>query len=70
MLQAQLGLHVEILVMCDLDRSLNKVEEGEIGGKLDEIKTFFEISGDSPSDPRVKAPTEEQLRWSSTVAAA
>ena len=70
MLQAQLGLHVEILEMCDLDRSLNKVEEGEIGGKLDEIKTFFEISGDSPSDPRVKAPTEEQLRWSSTVAAA
>lgn len=70
MLQAQLGLHVELLEMCDLDRSLNKVEEAEIDAKLSEIRTFFEISGDSPSDPRVKAPTQEQLRWSATVAAA
>lgn len=70
MLQSQLGIHVELLEMCDLDRSLNKVTEEEIKGKLDDISKFFEISGDSPSDPRVKAPTEEQLRWSATVAAA
>lgn len=70
MLQSQLGIHVELLEMCDLDRSLNKVTEEEIGAKLDDIGRFFEISGDSPSDPRVKAPTEEQLRWSATVASA
>ncbi len=70
MLQAQLGIHVELLEMCDLDRNLNRVSEEEIQGKLDEIHAFFEISGDSPSDPRVKKPTDEQLRWSATVAAA
>ena len=70
MLQSQLGIHVELLEMCDLDRSLNKVTEEEINGKLEDINKFFEISGDSPSDPRVKAPTEEQLRWSATVASA
>ncbi len=70
MLQAQLGLHVELLEMCDLDRSMKKVEPEEIAAKRKDIETFFEISGDSPSDPRVKAPTEEQMTWSSTVAAA
>jgi len=70
MLQCQLGLHVELLEMCDLDRSLQTVSETEIQEKLSEIRSFFEISGDSPSDPRVKAPTKEQLRWSATVAAA
>ena len=70
MLQSQLGIHVELLEMCDLDRNLNKVTSEEIDNKLDDIKSFFTISGDSPSDPRVKAPTEEQLRWSATVASA
>ena len=70
MLQAQLGIHVELLEMCDLDRSLRQVTDAEIQEKLDEIHAFFEISGDSPSDPRVRRPTEEQLRWSATVAAA
>ena len=70
MLQAQLGIHVELLEMCDLDRSLRQVTDAEIQEKLDKIHAFFEISGDSPSDPRVRRPTEEQLRWSATVAAA
>ena len=70
MLQSQLGLHVELLEMCDLDRSLGQVTQQEIAQKREEIETFFEISGDSPSDPRVKAPTKEQLDWSATVAAA
>lgn len=69
-LQTQLGMHVELLEMCDLDRSLNAVQESEIEEKRRNIETFFEISGDSPSDPRVRKPTEEQLRWSATVAAA
>ena len=70
MLQAQLGIHVELLEMCDLDRSLRQVTDAEVQEKLDAIHAFFEISGDSPSDPRVRRPTEEQLRWSATVAAA
>ncbi|MEN6635750.1 MAG: L-fucose/L-arabinose isomerase family protein [Clostridiaceae bacterium] len=70
MLQSQLGLHVELLEMCDLDRSLQQVTEQDVAQKRNEIETFFEISGDSPSDPRVKAPTAEQLNWSATVAAA
>ncbi len=70
MLQSQLGLHVELLEMCDLDRSLQQVTEEDVAQKRKEIETFFEISGDSPSDPRVKAPTQEQLNWSATVAAA
>ena len=70
MLQSQLGLHVEILEMCDLDRNLKQVKRDEIDLKRREIETFFEISGDSPSDPRVKAPTEDQLNWSASVAAA
>ena len=70
MLQSQLGLHVEILEMCDLARCLKKVTTEEKQEKLQQIKSFFEISGDSPSDPRVTAPTQEQLDWSATVAAA
>ena len=70
MLQSQLGLHVELLEMCDLERCLQQVTQQDIEEKRKEIETFFEISGDSPSDPRVKAPTQEQLNWSATVAAA
>lgn len=70
LLQAQLGLHIEILEMCDLNRSLEQVQHEEIQRKKEDIASFFEISGDSPSDPRIKAPTQEQLNWSATVAAA
>ncbi len=70
MLQAQTGMHVEIIEMCDLDRCLKAVTPEEVKEKLAEIKEIFEISGDSPSDPLVKRPTAEQLEWSATVAAA
>lgn len=70
MLQAQTGMHVEILEMCDLDRCLKQVTSDEIKQKLIEINEMFEIAGDSPSDPMVRKPTEEQLHWSATVAAA
>lgn len=70
MLQSQLGLHVELLEMCDLDRFLNQVTEEEVAEKRREVETFFTISGDSPSDPIAKKPTEEQLLWSCKVAAA
>ena len=70
MLQAQAGMHVEILEMCDLDRLLKAVSPAEIRQKLDEMNEMFEISGDSPSDPLVKKPSREQLEWSAKVAAA
>ncbi|MDL2217810.1 L-fucose/L-arabinose isomerase family protein [Christensenellaceae bacterium OttesenSCG-928-M15] len=70
MLQAQLGLHVELLEMCDLDRHLNDVTDAEIAEKRKQVESFFTISGDSPSDPLAKKPTDEQLDWSLRVAAA
>jgi len=70
MIQAQTGAHVEVLEMCDLDRLLKTVTEAEVKQKLNEINDFFEISGDSPSDPIAKKPTEEQLEWSAKVAVA
>ncbi len=70
MLQAQAGIHVEILEMCDLDRYLKTVTKAEIEAKLSQVSDFFEISGDSPSDPIAKKPTPQQMEWSCTVAAA
>ena len=68
--QAQMGIHVEILEMCDLDRSLRAVTPDEVKTKMDQVQEFFQISGDSPSDPIARKPTPEQLEWSCTVAAA
>ncbi len=70
MLHAQTGMDVEILEMSDLDAYLNEVTDEETREKLELINTFFEISGDSPSDPIAKKPTEEQLEWSARVACA
>lgn len=70
MAQAQMGIHVELLEMCDLDRSLRKVTPGDISRKLEQVNQFFQISGDSPSDPIARKPTQEQLEWSCKVAAA
>ncbi|MDF2942457.1 MAG: arabinose isomerase [Herbinix sp.] len=70
MLQAQTGIHVEVLEMCDLDRQLKLVTEEEIIAKKEEIYNMFEISEDSSADPIAKKPTEEQIYWSSKVAAA
>jgi len=70
MVQAQMGVHVELLEMCDLETYLAQVSEEDIVEKQQEMNHFFRISGDSPSDPIAKKPTEEQLTWSATVAAA
>lgn len=70
MLQAQTGMHIEILEMSDLDAILSFVTEDEVQKKLKQIEDFFEISGDSPSDPIAKKPTSEQLHWSAKVAVA
>ncbi|NOU86167.1 hypothetical protein GC102_10305 [Paenibacillus sp. LMG 31460] len=70
MISAQTGLHVEVLEMCDLDRMLGEVTPQEMKAKLAEVHEMFQISGDSPSDPIAKKPTDEQLEWSCKVAAA
>ncbi|MBR6186907.1 MAG: L-fucose/L-arabinose isomerase family protein [Clostridia bacterium] len=70
MLQSQLGLHVELLEMCDLDSELKRVTPAEVREKRCEVERFFTISGDSPSDPIARKPTEEQLDWACRVAAA
>ncbi|MBB3128231.1 L-arabinose isomerase [Paenibacillus rhizosphaerae] len=70
MIQAQTGLHVEVLEMCDLDSRLREVTPAEVRRKLEEVKEVFEISGDSPSDPIARRPSDEQLDWSCRVAVA
>ena len=70
MLQGQAGIHVEILEMCDLKHHLNTVTDSEVEEKIKLINDFFEISGDSPSDPIARKPTSEQMQWSARVAVA
>ena len=70
MMQAQTGLHIEVLEMCDLNEQLERVTDEEILTKRKEIEDTFIISGDSPSDSRIKKPTEQQMQWSSKVSAA
>lgn len=68
MLSTQLGLHIELIEMCDLEKHLNDVTDCEVKEKIKEIEDFFNISGDSPSDPIALKPTIEQLNWSAKVA--
>lgn len=70
MIQAQTGLHVEVMEMGDLDKCFNGVTEADIKLKQEEVYAMFEISGDSQSDPIAKKPSREQLEWSFKVAAA
>ncbi|MFD1671974.1 hypothetical protein ACFQ5M_07700 [Agrilactobacillus yilanensis] len=70
MIQAQTGVHVEVLEMDDLDAQLQSVTEDNKNKTLDEIQDMFEISEDSPSEKLAKKPTQSQLDWSATVASA
>lgn len=70
MLQSQTGIDIEILEMSDLNTYLEEVNDSDVSEKRKLIEDFFEISGDSPSDPIARKPTEEQMDWSARVAAA
>ena len=70
MIQAQTGIHVEVLELSDLMRLLREVTAREVEAKRSEVYKMFEASGDSPADPLAKRPTEEQLEWSCKVAVA
>lgn len=70
MLQAQTGIHIELLEMCDLNRMLNQVTQEEIDHKKQEMAEFFQTSEDISADPLAQKPTGEQINWSAKVAAA
>ena len=65
---AQLGAHLEVLEMCDLEARVSAVTEAEVQRKAEETRNIFEISEDSPSDPLAKKPAPEQMDWACRVA--
>jgi L-arabinose isomerase len=66
---AQLGTHIEVLEMCDLDQRVKAATELDIRRKEEEVRAVFEISEDSPADPLAKKPTPEEMAWACRVAA-
>ncbi|MDR2658091.1 MAG: L-fucose/L-arabinose isomerase family protein [Oscillospiraceae bacterium] len=70
LMQSSLGIHIELLEMCDLASRLDAVTDDEVEAKRREVEDFFIVSEDSPSDPIARRPTPEQLDWSCRVAAA
>lgn len=65
----QLGVHIEILEMDDLEARVNAVTPQEVEAKRQEALTLFEVSEDSPSDPLAKKPAPEEMEWACRVAA-
>jgi L-arabinose isomerase len=64
----QLGVHIEVLEMDDLEARVSKVTECEVQEKLDEVRSLFTLSEDSPSDPLARKPSAEALDWACRVA--
>ena len=64
----QLGIHVEVLEMCDLQQRVDTVTDSDVKAKHAAAFDMFEVSGDSPSDPLAKAPKPEELDWACRVA--
>ena len=67
---ASLGMHIEVLEMCDLAERLPKENSPEVKRKKREVQEAFEISGESPSDELARAPTAKQMNWAGRVAVA
>jgi L-arabinose isomerase len=65
---AQLGTHIEVLEMCDLDQRVTAATESEVARKEEEVRRIFEISEDSPADPLARKPTAEEMTWACRVA--
>lgn len=70
MLQAQTGIHADILEMCDVAAELDAVTDEEVFSKRTEMLAFFTLSETEAADPIARKPTEEQLDWSARVAVA
>lgn len=65
---AQLGTHIEVLEMCDLDERVVAATDADVRRKDDELRSIFDISQDSPSDPLAKKPSAEEMTWACRVA--
>jgi L-arabinose isomerase len=65
----QLGIHVEVLEMDDLEARVQKVTDEQVNAKAEEAQRIFDISEDSPSDPLAKKPKAEEMDWACRVAA-
>jgi L-arabinose isomerase len=64
---AQLGTHVEVLEIDDLEARVDAVTEAEISAKIDEIQQVFQIA--EPGRDKISQPvTPDGLRWSAQVA--
>lgn len=66
----QLGVHVEVLEMDDLEARLGRVTDADVQAKLEETRKIFDISEDSPSDPLARKPRPEDLDWACRVSVA
>jgi L-arabinose isomerase len=65
---AQLGAHVEVLEIDDLQTRVRAVQDDEVNRKIDEIRRTFEIA--APGKDKISMPvTEDAMRWSARVAA-
>jgi len=59
----QLGVHIEVLEMDDLEHRVSSVTDAQVKSKMEEVTKIFDISEDSPSDPLAKKPKPEELDW-------
>jgi L-arabinose isomerase len=65
---AQLGTHVEVLEIDDLQTRVQAVQDDEVQAKIAEIKRTFELA--APGKDKISMPvTDEALQWSARVAA-
>jgi L-arabinose isomerase len=64
----QLGAHIEILEMDELEARVEATTEAEVQAKQEEALALFDVSEDSPSDPLAKKPKPEELEWACRVA--
>jgi L-arabinose isomerase len=64
---AQLGTHIEVLEIDDLQQRVEAITDAEIAAKIEEIQDIFDIA--KPGRDRISQPvTEEALHWSARVA--
>ena len=66
--QGQLGTHVEILEMDDLDKCVNEVTKQETSSKMKEAEDVFTIATGDMIDKITKEPSKEDMLWASKVA--
>jgi len=64
----QLGAHIEVLEMDDLEACVNAVTPQQLRAKKAEALKVFEISEDSPSDLLARRPDPAALDWACRVA--